>query len=134
MLDKMMVRYKDRNTPPSLLVHVRASDLTPSVDETLPSDLKWVLRRMSDMNIAICSNGSFISGHTNQLVRKNSLVCMLRRDYMTSGAGKLQGKALNRMLEAALMGSVVATRKAESALPDLGKLEEVQVDFTKYEI
>jgi hypothetical protein len=134
MLDKMRVRYRDRNIPPSLLVHVRASDLTPVADASLPDDLKWVLKRMSEMNIAVCSNGCFISGHTNQMIRKNSLVCMLRYDYAKQAVGPLSGKALNKMLDAALQGAVFATKKCEKDLPNLGKLEEVAVDFTRYEV
>ena len=130
MLDKV-ARYKDRFTAQVPVVHVSADGLVP--DESLPTLLKWVLARMKDYNIGVCSNGTFVSGHTNMLVRQNTLICMLRYDYMDQKVGALSGRALNRALEIMLAGAVAATQKAQEAIPDLCKIEEIKVDFNTYE-
>lgn len=71
------------------------------MDGHIHGDTEWAFKKVQEWNPAILVDGTIVDSHTHQVMHRNHLKCLLRREYLTEGR-ELSGRALNKFLEAFL--------------------------------
>lgn len=70
-------------------------------------------------NLSITKDGFFVDMATKKYLRDNHIKCMLRRDYIESGHGHIEGKMLCHVIDRYLVG----IKNAAYELADSGETE-----------
>jgi len=68
-------------------------------------DTKLMFSIVQRLDPLILTDGRFVDKETRQIIRRNHLKCMLRREYIEEG-GNLRGRALDKVLDGFLYALV----------------------------